>query len=88
MTKPNNHKNSDDPNNPIERDCFPYSDPLLQSSEGNLRFPTEAAARLSEQRKERYDVLTESVDEVELRLRVFASIMGLYTTNDETPSAA
>lgn len=88
MMEQNDPNNADHPNNPLGSGCFPVSDPLRQSSENNLQFPTEAAARLSEQRKERYDDLAESIDEVELRLRVLASIMGLYPTNDETPSAA
>ena len=88
MMNPNNPHNANHLNNPPDRDCFPCSDPLRQSNKSILKFPTEAATRLSEQRKDRYDDFAESIEEVELRLRVLASIMGLYPTNDGHPSAA
>lgn len=66
----------------------PYVDPLRHSHRDSLPFPTEAASRLGSQRSQRYDDLFLAVEEAELRIREFASIMGLLETDDDTPTAA
>ena len=88
MTNQDKPNRADYPVNPLERGGFIHSDPLYQSTKSTFLFPSIAAARLVEQRKGRYDDLAESTEEVELRLRTLASIMGMLPTNDETPSAA
>jgi hypothetical protein len=88
VMKPSTPNDTDRSAHPFGRGCFPHADPLRQSSRCTLPFPAEAAASLSEQRKRRYDDLPESVEETQLRLWQLASIMGMFSTNDETPSAA
>jgi len=66
----------------------PYVDPLRHSQRDSLPFPTEAATRLGSQRSQRYDDLFLAVEEAELRIREFASIMGLFEIGDDTPTAA
>jgi hypothetical protein len=65
-----------------------YVDPLRQSHRNSLPFPTEAASRLGSQRGQRYDDLLFAVEETELRLREFASIMGMFSIEDDSPAAA
>ena len=88
MTRTDNPNHADYPVNPLERSGFSHTDPLRRSTKSTFLFPAIAAARLAEQRKGRYDDFSESVEEVELRLRTLASIMGMLPTNDESPSAA
>lgn len=63
-------------------------DPLQLSLRTTLPFPTEAASRLGSERSSRYDNVIFSMDEAELRIREFASIMGMLTVDDDTPTAA
>jgi hypothetical protein len=88
MARTDNPNHADYPLNPFDRGGFSHSDPLRRSTKSTFLFPAIAAARLIEQRKGRYDDLSESVEEIELRLRTLASIMGMLPTNDESPSAA
>jgi len=87
MAGTDNPNHADYPLNPFDRGGFSHSDPLRRSTKSTFLFPATAAARLIEQRKGRYDDLSESVEEIELRLRTLASIMGMLPTNDESPSA-
>jgi len=87
MAGTDNPNHADYPLNPFDRGGFSHSDPLRRSTKSTFLFPAIAAARLIEQRKGRYDDLSESVEEIELRLRTLASIMGMLPTNDESPSA-
>ncbi len=66
----------------------PYAVPLTQSMHSSLPFPTGAAARLGSERSKRYDDLLFAMDDAEEQLRSFASIMGMFPTNDDTPTAA
>jgi len=88
MAGTDNPNHADYPLNPFDRGGFSHSDPLRRSTKSTFLFPAIAAARLIEQRKGRYDDLSESVEEIELRLRTLASIMGMLPTNDESPSAS
>ena len=88
MARTDNPNHADYPLNPFDRGGFSHSDPLRRSTKSTFLFPAIAAARLIEQRKGRYDDLSESVEEIELRLRTLASIMGMLPTNDESPYAA
>ena len=88
MAGTDNPNHADYPMNPLERGGFFHADPLRRSTKSTFLFPAIAAARLADQRKGRYDDFSESVEEVELRLRTLASIMGMLPTNDESPSAA
>jgi hypothetical protein len=88
MARSENPNHKDYSMNPLERSGFSHTDPLRRSTKSTFLFPAKAAARLIEQRKGRYDILSESDEEVELRLRTLASIMGMLPTNDESPSAA
>ena len=88
MARTDNPNHADYPLNPLDRGGFSHSDPLRRSTKSTFQFPAIAAARLIEQRKGRYDDLSESAEEVELRLRTLASIMGMLPTNDESPSAS
>ena len=88
MAKSDNPNHADNPMNPLEPGGLSHTDPLRRSTKSALLFPAIAAARLIEQRKGRYDDLSEPAEEVELRLRTLASIMGMLPTNDESPSAA
>ena len=88
MTNSTNSNDNHHSISPIEKEAVTHLDPLHQSTNSTFLFPQKAAAYLAEQKKRRYDKLPESVEEVELRLRKLASIMGLLSTNDETSSAA
>ena len=88
MARTDNPNHADYPLNPFDRGGFSHSDPLRRSTKSTFLFPAIAAARLIEQRKGRYDDLSEPIEDVELRLRTLASIMGMLPTNDESPSAA
>lgn len=88
MARTDNPNHADYPLNPLDRGGFSHSDPLRRSTKSTFLFPAIAAARLIEQRKGRYDDLSEPIEDVELRLRTLASIMGMLPTNDESPSAA
>ena len=87
MARTDNPNHADYPLNPFDRGGFSHSDPLRRSTKSTFLFPAIAAARLVEQRKGRYDDLSEPIEDVELRLRTLASIMGMLPTNDESPSA-
>ena len=63
-------------------------DPLQLSLRSSLPFPSEAASRLGSERSSRYDNTIFTLDEAELRIREFASIMGMLNIDDDTPSAA
>jgi len=63
-------------------------DPLRYSTRQSLPFPVGAASRLASERVKRYDDFFLAIDETELRLREFASIMGMFMIDDDTPSAA
>lgn len=88
MARTDNRNHAAYPMNPLERSGFSHTDPLRRSTKSTFLFPAIAAARLVEQRIGRYDDLSESVEEVELRLRTLASIMGMLPTNDGSPNAA
>jgi len=88
MARSDSPNHDDYPMNPLERGGFSHTDPLRRSTKSTFLFPAKAAARIIEQRNGRYDDLAESIEEVELRLRTLASIMGMFPTNDDTPSAA
>lgn len=66
----------------------PYVDPLRHSNQDSLPFPIEAASRLGSARSQRYDNFYLAVEEAEIRIREFASIMGLFEEDDDTPTAA
>lgn len=67
---------------------FPNNDPLLKSQRESFPFPEEAARILSDQRSQRYDEVDLDFEEVALRIREFASMMGLSSIHDEPPTAA
>ena len=66
----------------------PHIDPLRNSLRDSLPFPIDAASRLGAERGKRYDDLFCSIEEAEMRLRELASIMGLLSIEDDTPTAA
>ena len=88
MARTDNPNHADYPLNSLDRGGLSHSDPLRRSTKSTFLFPAIAAARLIEQRKGRYDDLSEPIEDVELRLRTLASIMGMLPTNDESPSAS
>ena len=53
-----------------------------------LPFPTRAAMKLSEERSTRYDEVEGALEEAELRIREYASMMGLLAIHDDPPNAA
>tara|TARA_X000000368_G_scaffold388733_1_gene350460 strand:+ start:1005 stop:1241 length:237 start_codon:yes stop_codon:yes gene_type:complete len=63
-------------------------DLLRSSNSGPFPFPALAATRLGEERGARYDNTLVDLEEAELCIREFASIMGLFATSDEPPKAA
>ena len=67
---------------------FPSNDPLLNSQSASFPFPEEAARILSDQRSMRYDHVDLEFEEASLRIREFASMMGLSSIHDEPPTAA
>ena len=67
---------------------FPIGDPLLKSQRESFPFPEEAARMLSDQRSQRYDHVDLEFEETALRIREFASMMGLSSIHDEPPTAA
>jgi hypothetical protein len=70
---------------------FPFNatvDPIRLSNRLSLPFPTDAASRLAAERSKRYDDFFFTLDEAEIRLRELASIMGMWTIDDDTPTAA
>ncbi len=54
----------------------------------SLPFPTRAAMKLSEERSSRYDEVEGALEEAELRIREYASMMGLIALHDDPPNAA
>jgi hypothetical protein len=64
------------------------SDPLQFSNRLSLPFPINAASRLGTERSKRYDDFIFALDEAEYRIREFASIMGMWSTDDDSPTAA
>jgi len=53
-----------------------------------LPFPTRAAMKLSEERSTRYDEVEGAIEEAELRIREYASMMGLIAIHDDPANAA
>ena len=70
------------PNNSCMRD------PLHQSEGAIFPFPQEAAKTLADLRSNRFDHCDLAIEEAEMRIREFASMMGLSTLHDDPPSAA
>ena len=64
------------------------TDPIRYSNRSSFPFPVEAASRLASERSKRYDDLFYAIEETELRLREFASIMGMFMVDDDAPTAA
>ena len=73
---------SPQPNNNCVRD------PLHQSEDATFPFPHEAAKTLADLRSNRFDHCDLTIEEAEMRIREFASMMGLSTLHDDPPSAA
>jgi hypothetical protein len=69
---------------------FPSSkvDPIRYSNRLSLPFPTGAASQLAAERSKRYDDFFFALDEAEFRLRELASIMGMWSIQDDEPTAA
>tara|TARA_B100001964_G_C13761101_1_gene391776 strand:- start:175 stop:426 length:252 start_codon:yes stop_codon:yes gene_type:complete len=63
-------------------------DPIRLSNRLSLPFPAHGASRLGAQRSKRYDDFFFTLDEAEMRLRELASIMGMWSIDDDTPTAA
>ena len=63
-------------------------DPIRYSNRLSLPFPTDAASLLADERSKRYDDFFFTLDEAEFRLRELASIMGMWSIDDDTPFAA
>lgn len=63
-------------------------DPIRSSNRLSLPFPVDGASQLGAQRSKRYDDFFFALDEAEIRLRELASIMGMWSIDDDTPTAA
>ncbi len=66
----------------------PHNDPLRLAGGEPIPFPTRAARLLSEERSQRYDDVEGAMIEAELRIREFASMMGMMAIHDDPPNAA
>tara|TARA_B100000579_G_C22381530_1_gene643001 strand:- start:277 stop:516 length:240 start_codon:yes stop_codon:yes gene_type:complete len=67
---------------------FPHNSTVKLEGDRPLSFPTHAAKKLSEDRSTRYDDVEGSLQEAELRIREYASMMGLIALHDDPPNAA
>jgi hypothetical protein len=75
--------------NPIDsKPAHGEVDPIRYSNRLSLPFPTDAASQLAYERSKRYDDFFFTLDEAEFRLRELASIMGMWSIEDDTPFAA
>ena len=63
-------------------------DPLSHSESDSLPFPSDAAQTLANLRSERYDHCDLAIEEAEMRIREFASMMGLSSLHSDPPDAA
>ena len=63
-------------------------DPIRLSNRLSLPFPVDGASQLGAQRSNRYDDFFFTLDDAEFRLRELASIMGMWSIDDDTPTAA
>ena len=64
------------------------SEHLLGSDCSIFPFPKEAARSLADLRSDRFDSSDLAIEEAQMRIREFASMMGLSTLHDDPPSAA
>ncbi len=68
--------------------AFPLSSNVRLQGDRPLPFPTRAAKILSEERSTRYDEVEGALEEAELRIREYASMMGIIALHDDPPNAA
>ena len=70
------------------RHSYPHNSTVKLEGDRPLPFPTHAAKILSEERSTRYDDVEGALEEAELRIREYASMMGLIALHDDPPNAA
>ncbi|MCH2146446.1 MAG: hypothetical protein MK073_01330 [Phycisphaerales bacterium] len=70
------------------RHSYPHNSTVKLEGDRPLPFPTRAAKILSEERSTRYDDVEGALEEAELRIREYASMMGLIALHDDPPNAA
>jgi len=75
-------------NNNSTHHPFPRDSMVKLEGDRPLPFPTRAARKLSEERSTRYDDVEGAIEEAELRIREYASMMGLIALHDDPPNAA
>ena len=75
-------------NNSIDKAKSSGSHPLLSDNVAAFQFPSTAAKKLGDLHASRYDDRGLNFAEAEMRIREYASMMGLINLHDEPPKAA